>query len=142
MILYGYEAKPRNDPFVKIAEDAMKGFSRASEPGAFLVDRFPIRTSMAKRNELTSDSNAILVRWLPEWLPGGSFKRIAREMREELDSLYDEPFDFVKREMVRELSIPARSVLIPRRLRTPRSRRSHPTTLKKTPISQKRRRTS
>jgi hypothetical protein len=33
-----------NDPFVKIAEDAMYGFARASEPGAFWVDSFPIRS--------------------------------------------------------------------------------------------------
>ena len=43
MISYGYNAQPPNDPFLHIAEVAMKGFSKASEPGAFMVDRFPFR---------------------------------------------------------------------------------------------------
>jgi len=42
MISYGYKVAPENDSFVRIAEDAMLGFAKASEPGAFLVDRFPI----------------------------------------------------------------------------------------------------
>ena len=41
-LAYGYTAKEENDPIVRIAEEAMDGFSKASEPGAFLVDRFPL----------------------------------------------------------------------------------------------------
>jgi len=40
------------------------------------------------------------VKYVPKWLPGASFKRIAASMRKELDTLYDVPFDFVKNEMV------------------------------------------
>jgi hypothetical protein len=68
---------------VKIAEDAMHGFSLASEPGAFWVDSFPI------------------LRHVPSWFPGAGFKTIARGMREDLERLYDVPFDFVRTKMVR-----------------------------------------
>lgn len=42
-----------------------------------------------------------IVRYVPEWLPGAGFKKIARGMRQDLERLYDVPFDFVKFEMVR-----------------------------------------
>ena len=62
----------------------MQGFAEASESGAFLVDDFP------------------LLRCVPEWLlPGGGFKAVARRMRRELDEMYDLPYAFVKKEMVR-----------------------------------------
>ena len=40
-VAYGYTVKGDDDPLVKIVEEAMIGFSKASEPGSFLVDRFP-----------------------------------------------------------------------------------------------------
>ena len=43
MLAYGYSAEIENDALVKIAEKAMLGFSKASEPGAYVVDRFPWR---------------------------------------------------------------------------------------------------
>lgn len=42
MISYGYFVQSDNDPLVNIAEKAMQGFAKASEPGAFMVDRFPL----------------------------------------------------------------------------------------------------
>ena len=42
MLAYGYQAVGDDDHLVKIAEEAMIGFAKASEPGAFLVDRFPL----------------------------------------------------------------------------------------------------
>lgn len=41
MISYGYKTQLPDDPILRIAELAMKGFAKASEPGAFIVDRFP-----------------------------------------------------------------------------------------------------
>ncbi|TDL24453.1 cytochrome P450 [Rickenella mellea] len=81
MISYGYAIQPNDDPFVKIAEEAMKGFSKSSEPGAFMVDRFPF------------------FQYVPEWFPGAGFKRAAREMREDLERLYDVPYEFVRKQM-------------------------------------------
>ena len=50
MITFAYQVQKDSDPLVKIAEDAVDTFSRATLPGAFLVDTFPIRT---KANQLT-----------------------------------------------------------------------------------------
>ncbi|KAL5476745.1 hypothetical protein ACEPAI_2931 [Sanghuangporus weigelae] len=81
MLAYGYSAKSVDDPLVKIAEEAMLGFSRASEPGAYIVDRFS------------------WLKYVPEWFPGAGFKIEARRMREDLERLYNVPFDFVKSQM-------------------------------------------
>lgn len=85
-LAYGYEVvdDQREDPLVRIAEEAMQGFARASEPGAFLVDTLPV------------------LKYLPDWAPGAEFKTVAKNMRKDLEQLYDVPFDFVKKQMVRQ----------------------------------------
>ena len=40
-ITYGYDVQDSNDPLISIAEAAMRGFSDACVPGAWLVDIFP-----------------------------------------------------------------------------------------------------
>ncbi|KAI5888586.1 cytochrome P450 [Schizophyllum commune H4-8] len=89
LMSYGYSTAS-DDPLqlVKIAEDAMDGFSRASEPG-WLVDSVPI------------------LKYVPAWFPGASFQRAARAMRRELDRLYDVPLAFVKGEMARGTAKPS-----------------------------------
>ena len=41
-ITYGYDVQGSNDPLVNIAEAAVRGFSQATVPGAWLVDILPI----------------------------------------------------------------------------------------------------
>ena len=83
-MIFGYNVAEdqSEDPLVKIVEKAMRGFARASEPGAFLVDSIPI------------------LKYVPSWLPGTGFKREAAGMRRDLWELYDVPYEFVKHEMV------------------------------------------
>ncbi|KAK0482393.1 cytochrome P450 [Armillaria novae-zelandiae] len=84
LLMYGYPSHI-GDPLrlVKIAEDAMLGFARASEPGRWWVDNFP------------------MLKHVPSWFPGASFQRTAKSMRRDLDELYDVPFNFVKAETKR-----------------------------------------
>ncbi|KAI0747137.1 cytochrome P450 [Daedaleopsis nitida] len=84
-LAYGYTLAEdlEQDPLVKVVEIAMHGFAKASEPGAFWVDYFP------------------LLRYVPGWLlPGGGYKAVARRMRRELDEMYDLPYAFVKQQML------------------------------------------
>ena len=43
-IAYGYQVNQENDPLINLAREAVSIFSKASAPGAFLVDSIPIRT--------------------------------------------------------------------------------------------------
>ncbi|KAK0432338.1 cytochrome P450 [Armillaria borealis] len=79
-IAYGYdsEVKEDRDKLLQLVERTMADFSKLSAPGTFLVDQLPF------------------LRFLPEWLPGMGFKRLAREWKKDLDDLVNIPFNFVK----------------------------------------------
>lgn len=83
-LTFGYDVADdqKEDPLVNIVETAMQGFARASEPGAFLVDTFP------------------MLKYIPQWFPGAGFQREAAQMRHDLEELYDVPYHFVKSQMV------------------------------------------
>ncbi|KAL0067926.1 hypothetical protein AAF712_005095 [Marasmius tenuissimus] len=79
-ITYGYELQSSmgTDPYVELANKAIQGLSEASIPGTFLVDFFP------------------LLKYIPEWLPGGGFKRRARMWKKESYELRDRPWEWFK----------------------------------------------
>ncbi|KAG2133604.1 cytochrome P450 [Suillus bovinus] len=77
-ISYGYEVQDDNDPFVDLADRAMRQLSQSNDTGAFMVNIMP---------------------WLanvPEWFPGAGFKRLAREWRQTLKETVDAPYTFAK----------------------------------------------
>ncbi|KAG9317635.1 cytochrome P450 [Chiua virens] len=81
-ISHGYEVKENNDPFVDLADKAVDQFSKSTATGAFLVDVIP---ALAR---------------VPEWFPGAGFKRQAKEWRATLDEMVNQPYQFVKDQMV------------------------------------------
>ena len=71
-VAYGYEVKENNDPFIELADIATEQFSRATQPGAYLVDVIPMRKYLVHRtfpfyNNASSEAFANLVPWC--WLP-------------------------------------------------------------------------
>ncbi|PBK60866.1 cytochrome P450 [Armillaria solidipes] len=80
-ISHGYAIQEENDPFVKLAEEAMDQFSLSTAPGSFLVNLIPI------------------LRHIPEWFPGAGFKRTAREWASTLNDFVERPHNYVKQEM-------------------------------------------
>ncbi|KAF7318686.1 Cytochrome P450 [Mycena chlorophos] len=79
--VYGIEARPVNDPYVQLSEDALKSLLYASIPGRFLVDLIPV------------------LMHVPEWLPGTGFKRLAREWSQLKDELVERPFAETQKQM-------------------------------------------
>jgi hypothetical protein len=80
---YGLPVQRTNDPFVRSVADTLFKVSTALSAGKYLVNIIPI------------------LKYIPKWMPGATFKRDAREMRIELDRLADVPFDKVLQSMVR-----------------------------------------
>ncbi|EMD37285.1 hypothetical protein CERSUDRAFT_94290 [Gelatoporia subvermispora B] len=72
---YGIDAQPEDDPYVRLAEDAIQGPSQAATPGTYLVDTWPI------------------LKHLPSWFPGAGFKRDAVEFRRLIDTLLNTPYE-------------------------------------------------
>ena len=60
---YSINVQPNNDPYMKIAEEALKVNGELLIPGAFLVDIIPI------------------LKYVPVWFPGANFQRKAVVMR-------------------------------------------------------------
>ncbi|KAF4439928.1 hypothetical protein F53441_12429 [Fusarium austroafricanum] len=78
-IAYGYTSEQfKEDVLINMAGKAMDDFGRTAVAGAFLVDIIPI------------------LRYVPEWVPGVNFKRLANQLQLELDDLVEKPYAFVK----------------------------------------------
>ncbi|KAJ3764225.1 cytochrome P450 [Lentinula raphanica] len=60
-IAYGIDVQEENDPYVDAAERALESLGLGIAPGAFLVESIPV------------------LKYIPEWFPGASFKRKAKE---------------------------------------------------------------
>ncbi|KAL4267769.1 cytochrome P450 family protein [Pleurotus pulmonarius] len=80
-ITYGYSAEPQNDPLVKLVDEAMEQFSETIGANAYMVDIFPI------------------LRFVPRWFPGASWKRKAAKYRATLTQTVAVPYQFVKQRM-------------------------------------------
>lgn len=74
-IAYGLDAKPKDDPYIQAAEEAVNALLQAAVPGAFLVDSIPI------------------LKYMPAWMPGASFKRKAQEWRDVTEKMVHGPFN-------------------------------------------------
>ncbi|KAJ6477564.1 putative monooxygenase [Mycena sanguinolenta] len=60
-IVYGYVVKDENNPFLTAGFKKMEIFSKSTTPGVWAVDFLPI------------------LRYIPSWLPGSGFLRIAKQ---------------------------------------------------------------
>ncbi|KAL7931755.1 cytochrome P450 [Trichoderma chlorosporum] len=84
-IVYGYTVNPRgSDPLVGLIDRMMSNLSRASVPFARLIDFFPAASR------------------LPDWMPGTGFKSEAIEYGKELRAVVDEPYNFVRKQMINQ----------------------------------------
>ncbi|KAL0572047.1 hypothetical protein V5O48_009905 [Marasmius crinis-equi] len=80
-IAYGYTLSSNYDPYVKLAYDANEGLTAAGVPGAFLVDFVPI------------------LRFIPGWFPGATFKHKAKHWAKCSDELVNRPWEWLKEQM-------------------------------------------
>ncbi|KAF4448226.1 O-methylsterigmatocystin oxidoreductase [Fusarium austroafricanum] len=81
---YGYSVEPqKSDPLVLLIERMMHNASIVFVPMAFLVDILPS------------------LEYLPEFLPGMSFKGLARKWKNVLDMTIEVPYAFVRQQMAK-----------------------------------------
>lgn len=77
---FGYQPT-ENDEFVRIAEEAQLAMVSAARPGAYLVDFLSF------------------LKYVPEWVPGADFKRVAREGWELAQELQEKPFAWAHKQL-------------------------------------------
>jgi hypothetical protein len=82
---YSIDVRPYNDPYIKIAEEAVGAIAELLIPGAFLVDIIPI------------------LKYVPEWFPGAKFQRKAAVLRKHAAKLRNMTFAATEELMVSDL---------------------------------------
>lgn len=82
-IAYGVKVKDSDDPYITNAEEALKGLAEAGIPGTYMVDFIP------------------LLKYIPGWFPGATFKTKAKRWNEINKQVYQKPFEYVESQMVR-----------------------------------------
>ncbi|KAF9061653.1 cytochrome P450 [Rhodocollybia butyracea] len=78
---YGIDVQNDNDPYVNVSERAVYAITQAGNIPSYLVDQIPA------------------LKYIPEWFPGGNFKKQAREWREYADATPTLPLKYVKDSM-------------------------------------------
>ncbi|CAE7214750.1 unnamed protein product [Rhizoctonia solani] len=88
---FGYQLSPdtSNDPLLPYMEELLDTVTSATQSSRFLVNLLPA-----------------LKHW-PEWMPGGSFRALARRAHELKKLAGDDPFDKVKAEMATGMARPS-----------------------------------
>ena len=79
---YSIKVQPYDDPYIKIAEEAMGTASELLIPGAFLVDIIPI------------------LKYVPKWFPGARFQSKAAVMRKHAAIMRNATFEATEEIMV------------------------------------------
>ncbi|KAF9055302.1 cytochrome P450 [Hymenopellis radicata] len=88
-VAYGLEIQPKDDPLIKLSDDAVTPASDAGRPGAYLVDVIePLK-------------------YIPEWFPGAGFKRKARLWRQLAHDMWNVPWDMTKQQIALGIAAPS-----------------------------------
>ncbi|KAG6915074.1 hypothetical protein DXG01_013569 [Tephrocybe rancida] len=77
-ICYGHHVAEKGDDYVTLADKALSGISTSGVFGSYMVDYLP------------------LLKHVPTWMPGASFKRHASKWRKLALEMLNQPFDMVK----------------------------------------------
>ncbi|KAH9478027.1 Cytochrome P450 monooxygenase 98 [Psilocybe cubensis] len=85
-VAYGLEVKPKDDPYIRTAEQGVHPLVAAGVPGAFLVDVLPF------------------LKYVPEWMPGAGFQTKAREWKKLALNMVEIPFAAAKRNLANGVS--------------------------------------
>ncbi|KAF7368440.1 Cytochrome P450 [Mycena venus] len=95
-VTYGIDVESLDDPYIKIAEEALHGLAIACVPGTFMVVR--LASYPAHQDTQTHFQDLIpALKYVPSWFPGAEFKRKARQWRDVTHELVEAPFTEVKR---------------------------------------------
>ncbi|KAL1742772.1 cytochrome P450 [Schizophyllum fasciatum] len=81
-IAYGYKSVG-HDPMIQMAEKALQSSSEFTSPGTWLVDVLPI------------------LQYVPAWVPGSRLRSAVETERQNMHTLFDIPFEWVKTEIAK-----------------------------------------
>ncbi|KAF8965868.1 cytochrome P450 [Flammula alnicola] len=77
-LAYGLPIRRLNDPWIQLAEEGMATITSGVVPGKYFVDAIPA------------------MKYIPEWFPGATFQKEAREGRQRMRHFFNAPFQAAK----------------------------------------------
>lgn len=83
---YGLPIRRVHDPLIDKAEKYLTSLTAAVAPGKYLVNVLPV------------------LKYVPDWMPGATFKKEARETREQMIEMIELPYQETLKLMVRPTS--------------------------------------
>lgn len=81
-LAYGLQIRRFDDPWIKLAETALQTTTEAAVIGRYFVDIIPV------------------LKYVPEWLPGAGFQKVAKEGRMIVNNFFDLLYDAAVQEIV------------------------------------------
>ncbi|CAL1701205.1 unnamed protein product [Somion occarium] len=81
-IVYDMDITDMNYDYVGVAQEAVRGLSLGGIPGAHWVEYMPI------------------LKYIPSWVPGARFKKLADYFRPFVEAMRNRPFDQIKQDIV------------------------------------------
>ncbi|KZT68543.1 cytochrome P450 [Daedalea quercina L-15889] len=98
-LAYGYDVSdgPGEDHFVTLAEELARLTAKATKPGRWLVDSFPIRASHPVSLYPPLQSRQSAVQHVPTWFPGAGFKIWALNARRITNEFAAAPYLYAKK---------------------------------------------
>ncbi|KAI0082381.1 cytochrome P450 [Panus rudis PR-1116 ss-1] len=88
-VTYGMDLKSMDDEYIHWAHKANEGLSKAKVPGAYWIEYFPF------------------LQWIPAWVPGASFAKLAKEYRPYAEKMVERPFNRVRDAADNGIAIPS-----------------------------------
>lgn len=80
-VAYGFQALSENDPYMQLAEQSM-AYNIIAATGRYWVETIP------------------WLKFVPVWVPGAGFQRVAQKARKIMEEAIDIPFEDVRKAMV------------------------------------------
>ena len=86
-ITYDIDVTDADDEYLRLATDVVEKTTEAMLPGRFWIEFAPF------------------LKHLPGWIPGAEFKKFVNDMNPKIEQMLNQPWDGVKRDIVRTLVI-------------------------------------
>jgi hypothetical protein len=82
-LAYGLQIRRFDDPWINLAEMTLHTTTEAAVIGRYFVDIFP------------------MLKYVPEWLPGAGFQKVAKDGRRIVNNFFEQLYDAAVQEIVR-----------------------------------------
>ena len=124
MLSHGHRVRDSDDRFLKLSDVVTDDFSLLATPGRYFVDYLPACELPPMTFKFVVNPK-LTVRYVPSWFPGTGWQQAAKEYAHHVACAVTEPYEAVKREIVRSFHAQSESIQPNSNPSIPRLREQH-----------------